>query len=92
MASTIKKIKAGGVTFSLNKKGDEVKVVIGKEIRHVKQADLYGVAFAMTNDDDMRDNLMPVRKTEEEALPILDRMVKPKLSPTVPVGDVKSVL
>ena len=138
MAKTITKIKAGGVTFSLNRKGDEVRVEMGKEKRVIKQIDLYGVAFAMTNDDSMRDNLMPVRKTEmmrfkkvhqvqlkndmkagetlqfasvidvptyvieglkdlvasevPEAIPIIDRMTKPKLSPPVPSADIKSVL
>lgn len=64
MTATIKKIKAGGVTFSLNKKGDEVKVLVGKEIRYIKYQDLWGVAFAMTEDDVLRDKIMPVRKTE----------------------------
>ena len=40
----------------------QVRIEVGKEKRVIKQKDLYGVAFAMTNDDDMRDNLMPVRK------------------------------
>lgn len=60
----IKKIKAGGVTFSINAKKDLVKVSVGKETRYIKAADLWGVAFNMTEDKEMRDKLMPVRTTE----------------------------
>jgi len=59
-----KKFKAGEVMFFVNKKGDEVKVVIGKETRYIKLLDLLGMVFKMTDDPEMKAQLMPVQQKE----------------------------
>jgi len=59
-----KKFKAGEVTFFVNKKGDEVKVIIGKETRYIKLLDLLGMVFKMTDDPEMKAQLMPVQQKE----------------------------
>lgn len=48
--------------FSFNKKGDEVRVTIGKEVRTIKFIDLWTLVFEATKDQSKRDQLMPVRK------------------------------
>ncbi len=54
----------GGVKMSVNKKGDEVRVQIGKEIRVIKALELWGVAFSFTQDPEIRAKLMPVQAKE----------------------------
>lgn len=54
----------GSLKFSLNKKGDRVKVTAGREVRYMKALELWGVAFEFARDKKTRDQLMPVRAKE----------------------------
>lgn len=60
----IKKFKFGGTTFSIDKKGDTVKLVVGKETRYIKLTELWGMAYEFTQDVDLKDKLMPVNKKD----------------------------
>lgn len=60
----IKKFKFGGTLFSVNKKGNKVKIQMGDEIRYIDTLKLWGMVFEFTKDEEMRAQMMPVQKKE----------------------------
>lgn len=58
----IKKFKQEGLT--IEPKGNQVKITIGKASKSMPLKEFWGIAFAMSTDKEMKDKLLPVRQTE----------------------------
>lgn len=53
-----------GIKFKANRKKDTISISIGKTEKEIKLIDLWGVVFALVKDPELKDKIMPVRKTE----------------------------
>jgi hypothetical protein len=57
----MKKITKGKLSFTQIGKGEKIRIKLGDKICTIRSLDLFGVAFEMTKDPDMRAQLMPLR-------------------------------